>query len=82
MNATVLALLLWGLAAAGVVAVVLAVTVPRLRVRLLVAAAVLFLPIGILGILSIGWLFLAAAAGCLAAAVATARRGTTSTPAG
>lgn len=69
MDATPVAVLLWFAAAAGAVAATAAVRLPGLRRVLLVVAAILFLPIGILGILSVGALFLAAAAVCLVAAV-------------
>lgn len=64
-----LAVSLWAGAAAGVLAVVVAVARPEQRRRWLLVAAVLFLPIGILGILSIGALFLLVAAACIIGAV-------------
>ncbi len=69
MNATLLAMVLWGAAAFGVIAAISAITLPRLRRVLFLVAAVLFLPIGVLGILSIGVVFLLAAVACLVAAV-------------
>ncbi len=60
---------LWAGAVAGALAVVVAVGRPDRRRGWLLAAASLFLPIGILGILSIGALFLLAAAACVLGAV-------------
>lgn len=60
---------LWVGAAAGAAAVVVAIAIPQRRRPALLAAAVLFLPIGIYGILSVGALFLAAALACVIAAV-------------
>ncbi len=65
-----LAMLLWVAAGAGVVAVAVAFARPSLRRPALIVAAMLFLPVGVLGILSIGVVFLAAAATCLAFAFA------------
>ena len=62
--------LLWAGAVGGVIAVVVGLAQPSRRRVALILAAVLFLPIGILGILSIGILFLAAALACLIGAVA------------
>ena len=59
---------LWAGAALGVLAVVVAVATPSKRRVALLAAALLFLPIGVLGILSVGAVFLLAAAVCLLAA--------------
>jgi hypothetical protein len=69
MNATLLAMVLWGAAALGVIAAIAAIALPRLRRVLFVVAAVLFLPIGVLGIMSIGAVFLVAAGACVVAAV-------------
>ena len=69
MNATLLAMVLWGAAGLGVFAAISAIALPRLRRVLFVVAAVLFLPIGVMGILSIGVVFLVAAAACIVAAV-------------
>lgn len=69
MNATPLAMALWGAAALGVVAAIAAIALRQLRRVLFVVAAVLFLPIGVLGIMSIGAIFLAAATACIVAAV-------------
>lgn len=60
---------LWAGAALGVVGVAVAVAVPSMRRVALLATGVLLLPIGVLGILSIGAVFLLAAAICLLAAV-------------
>lgn len=65
----VLAVALWAGAAAGTVAVVVAITTPRWRRPVLFVAAALFLPIGVLGIFSVGALFLVAALGCVIAAI-------------
>jgi hypothetical protein len=58
----------------GVVAAISAIALPRLRTALFVVAAVLFLPIGVLGIMSVGVVFLVAAGACIVAAV-LARQG-------
>lgn len=63
------ATLLWAGAVGGVLAVVVAVMRPGQRRGWLLLAALLFLPIGILGILSIGVFFLVASAACLVGAV-------------
>jgi hypothetical protein len=79
MNATLLAVVLWGAAALGVIAAISAIALPQLRRVLFFVAAVLFLPIGVLGIMSIGAAFLVAAAACLVAAFVVPggrRRGT------
>lgn len=62
---------LWTGAGLGVVAVVVALARPSKRRVALLVAALTFLPIGVLGILSIGALFLVAAAVCLALAVSS-----------
>lgn len=82
MNATLLAMVLWGAAALGVVAAISAIVLPQLRRILFVVAAVLFLPIGVLGIMSIGVVFLVAAGACIVAAVLAGggRRPGTPTP--
>jgi hypothetical protein len=69
-----LAVLLWTAAAGGVLAAVVATVQPRKRRGALLLAALLFLPIGILGILSIGAVFLLASAVCLIAAVSSRAR--------
>ena len=63
---TLIAVALWVGAALGALAVVVAVAVPSKRRVGLLAAALLFLPIGVAGMLSVGVVFLAAAAVCLA----------------
>lgn len=65
-----LAVLLWAGAGGGILVVFFAVLHPRRRWRWLLVAALLFLPIGVLGILSVGAYFLLAAALCLAGAIA------------
>jgi len=69
-----LAIVLWAGAVGGVSAVVFAIVVPPRRQAWLIVAAVLFVPIGILGILSIGVLFLGAALACAVAAVLSGRK--------
>ncbi len=64
-----LAVLLWAGALGGVLVVFFAIMHPSRRWRWLLIAALLFLPVGILGILSIGAYFLIAAAMCLVGAV-------------
>lgn len=64
-GSTLLAVVLWTSAALGVLAIVVASSRPSKRRPALLVAALLFLPIGVLGILSIGIFFLAAAALCL-----------------
>lgn len=64
-----LATLLWAGAVGGVIAVVVGLAQPSRRRAALILAAVLFLPIGILGIMSIGIFFLAAALLCIIGAV-------------
>lgn len=66
---TLVASALWGGAALGVVAVIVAIRQPSKRRVGLLLAALLFLPIGVLGVLSVGAVFLVAAAACLAFAV-------------
>lgn len=70
---------LWTGAALGVVAVIVAIAQPSKRRVWLLIAALLFLPIGVLGILSVGAVFLLAAVVCLAFAVFG--RPSTTTPA-
>lgn len=60
----VLTFVFYGALASAVAASVGAVVVPTARTRLLVAAAVLYGVAGVLGILSIGLLFLVAATVC------------------
>lgn len=69
-----LAVLLWTAAAGGALSVVVATVQPRQRRGALLLAASLFLPIGILGILSIGVVFLVATALCLVLAVSSRAR--------
>jgi hypothetical protein len=78
-----LAVGLWAGALGGVIAVVAAVVLPHRRRAALLAGAALFLPIGVLGILSIGTFFLIAAVACVTVALLPASRGTraTSSPA-
>ena len=64
-----LALALWAAAGGGALAAVVAVRRPTYRRAALVVAAVLFLPIGVLGILSVGAVFLAASLVCLVLAL-------------
>ncbi len=64
-----LAVSLWAGAVAGVLAMMVALARPDRRRRWLLVAALLLLPIGILGILTIGALFLLAAAACVIGAV-------------
>ena len=64
-----IASVLWAGAALGVVAVIVAIRHPSRRRVALLLAALLFLPIGVLGILSVGVVFLVAAAVCLTFAV-------------
>lgn len=66
-----LAVLLWTGAVGGVLSVIVATVQPGRRRGALFLAALLFLPIGILGILSIGALFLLAAALCVIAAASS-----------
>jgi hypothetical protein len=73
MDVTPIAVVLWGAAALGVIAAVSAVALPRRRSVLFLVAAVLFLPIGVLGILSIGVVFLAAVVACLVESVVARR---------
>ena len=77
---TLIASALWAAAALGVVSVIVAIRQPSRRRVALLLAALLFLPIGVLGILSIGVVFLVAAAVCLAFAV-LGRPSRTATPA-
>ncbi len=67
-------MLLWGGAIGGVVAAVSALRRPAERRQRLLLAAVLFLPIGVLGILSIGLIFLLASVLCLVGAAASSSR--------
>lgn len=60
------AVALWAGAGLGLLAVIAAVVRPSQRRMLLVVAALLFLPIGVFGILSVGAVFLVAAVVCLA----------------
>ena len=67
----ILTVVVYGAMAAGAVAAVAAVAVPRLRRQLFWLAAGMFTVVGVLGILSIGILFLAAAAVCVVLATRT-----------
>jgi hypothetical protein len=60
----VLTVVAYGAMAGAVVMVITAIVVPRLRSPLLWVAAGMFTVVGVLGILSIGILFLAAAVVC------------------
>ena len=60
---------LWTGAALGVAAAVVAIARPSSRRWALLLAALLFLPIGVFGILSIGAVFLLASALCLMVAL-------------
>ena len=62
------AVALWAGALGGLVAIAIAVAKPSKRRVALLVAAFLFLPIGVLGILTVGWIFLALALGCIIAA--------------
>lgn len=61
---TFIAVALWAGAALGLSAVTVAVMRPPKRRRMLLVAALLFLPIGVFGILSIGSIFVVAAVSC------------------
>lgn len=60
---------LWVGAGGGVLSVIVAVAAPARRRAALLIAAMLFVPIGVLGILSVGVVFLVAAVLCLIGAV-------------
>jgi hypothetical protein len=60
------AVALWFGAGLGLLAVIAAVVRPAQRRMLLLVAALLFFPIGVFGIMSIGAVFLVAAVVCLA----------------
>jgi endonuclease/exonuclease/phosphatase family metal-dependent hydrolase len=75
---TLVAVVLWTLAALGVLALVVAGLKPGKRRAALLLAALLFLPIGVLGILSIGMVFLVAAAVAVLFAVVSRRATSTS----
>lgn len=60
----VLGVIWWGSAAGALVAVAVAVTTPSRRREALVTAGLLFLVAGVLGILSIGIVFIVAAIVC------------------
>jgi hypothetical protein len=77
MDMDLFAALLWAAAAGGVVALALAAAMPGRRRTWLLTAGVLFLPIGVLGILSVGIFFLVAAVLCLVAAQGNHRAGRT-----
>ena len=62
---SVLTVVVYAAMVTGAMAVVAALAVPRLRRQLFWLAAGLFTVVGVLGILSIGILFLAAAAVCV-----------------
>lgn len=71
-----LAVGLWTGALGGVIAVVAAIVLPNRRRAALLVGAALFLPIGVLGILSIGIVFLIAAVACVTVALLPTSRGT------
>lgn len=62
---------LWMGALGGIAAIAVAITTPARRRSALVVAALVFLPLGVLGLLSVGAAFLALSAGCLVAAALT-----------
>lgn len=68
---SVLAVVVYAAMVTGAVAAVAALAVPRLRRQLFWLAAGMFTVVGVLGILSIGILFLAAAAACVVVATRT-----------
>jgi hypothetical protein len=70
---------LWTGALGGVIAVAAAVVLPHRRRAALLVGAVLFLPIGVLGILSIGIFFLFAAVVCVTVAILHTSRGARAT---
>jgi hypothetical protein len=74
-----LAVGLWTGALGGVIAVVAAIVLPHRRRAALLVGAALFLPIGVLGILSIGIVFLIAAVACVIVAFLPTSRGTRAT---
>lgn len=71
-----LAVVLWTGALGGVIAVVAAIVLPHRRRAALLVGAALFLPIGVLGILSIGIVFRIAAVACLTVALPPTSRAT------
>jgi hypothetical protein len=71
-----LAVGLWTGALGGFIAVVAAIALPHRRRAALLVGAALFLPIGVLGILSIGIVFLIAAVACVTFALLPKSRGT------
>lgn len=69
----VLGVIWWGSAAGAVAAVGVAVAIPSRRRDALLVASVLFLVAGVLGILSIGILFIVAAVACGVVATRTTK---------
>lgn len=67
------AVVLWAGAGLGLLAVIAAVVRPSQQRRSLLVAALLFVPIGVFGISSIGAVFLVAAVICLAFAASGGR---------
>lgn len=63
----------WGSAVGGFASVAVAVTMPARRRAALLVASLLFLVSGVLGILSIGIVFIVAAIVCAVVAVRTSR---------
>lgn len=63
----------WGSAAGGFASVAVAVTMPSLRRAALLVASLLFFVAGVLGILSIGIVFIVAAIVCAVVAVRAGR---------
>lgn len=68
-----LGLIWWGSAVGGFASIALAVAVPSRRRSALLVASLLFLLAGVLGVLSIGILFVVAAIVCAVAALRSAR---------
>ena len=68
-----LGVILWGSAAGAVASVAVAVTVASRRRAALLVASLLFLVAGVLGILSIGIVFIGAAIVCAVVALLTPR---------
>ena len=70
----IIAVALWAGALGGFVAIAVGVTSPSRRRVALFIAALLFLPIGVLGILTVGWMFLVLALCCTIAAALSRSR--------
>lgn len=68
-----LGVIFWGSAAAGFASIAVAVGMPSRRRAALLVASLLFLVAGVLGILSIGVVFIVAAIVCAVVAVRAAR---------